>query len=182
MKRQTTIINLIGAPCAGKSTLAAGLFALMKKRYISVELVTEYAKDLIYDGIQSHDMDPYVVFAEQHRRIKRLEGKVDYVITDSPLFLSAFYASLSDTIPSSFERLVMDVACEFNNKVFMVLRNHPYDQTGRTQDENQAQMLHIKLVKYLESKIHFNKIIAGDDQPQNLFEFIMGEGKQNGLE
>ena len=44
----TRVINLLGAPGAGKSTAAAGLFYRMKKEFLSVELVTEYAKDLIY--------------------------------------------------------------------------------------------------------------------------------------
>ena len=38
------IINLIGEPSAGKSTIAAELFAKMKKAGYNVELVTEYAK------------------------------------------------------------------------------------------------------------------------------------------
>lgn len=46
----TIFINFLGEPSAGKSTIAAGLYFLMKKRRYSVEIVTEYAKDLIYDG------------------------------------------------------------------------------------------------------------------------------------
>ena len=44
---KTIIINLIGAPCAGKSTLAALVFSKLKMNNISCEIVTEFAKDLV---------------------------------------------------------------------------------------------------------------------------------------
>ena len=43
------VINLFGGPGCGKSTTAADLFARMKLRGLSVELVTEYAKDVVWD-------------------------------------------------------------------------------------------------------------------------------------
>lgn len=42
----TKVINLIGAPGAGKSTIASQLFSLMKWQGLDVELVSEYAKEL----------------------------------------------------------------------------------------------------------------------------------------
>jgi hypothetical protein len=42
------VINLWAGPGAGKSTTAAGLF-LMKLTGRRVELVTEYAKEVVYD-------------------------------------------------------------------------------------------------------------------------------------
>lgn len=52
-KYNTMIINIYGGPGIGKSTIAAGLFNLMNVTYegfTSVELVTEYAKDLIWEN------------------------------------------------------------------------------------------------------------------------------------
>ena len=43
------IINIFGGPGVGKSTVAADLFVIMKKEGYSVELVTEYAKELTYE-------------------------------------------------------------------------------------------------------------------------------------
>lgn len=43
------VINLFGGPGSGKSTLAAGLFERMKIQGLSVELVTEYAKDMVWE-------------------------------------------------------------------------------------------------------------------------------------
>ena len=42
--KETLVINLIGGPCSGKSTIAAELFARLKKMGIHCELVSEYIK------------------------------------------------------------------------------------------------------------------------------------------
>jgi len=165
----TTVINLIGAPGAGKSTLAAGLFAEMKRRYLSVELVTEYAKDLTYDGHRSENMDQLAVFAEQHRRIARLVGKVDYVISDSPLFLSAYYSTKTD-YPKSFTHFVLDIAARYKNMNFLVTRNHRYDPNSRSQDEDGANRIHQELIDFMgEWDLNYEEILAGDAQPLALF-------------
>lgn len=46
---KTKIINLIGGPGVGKSTLAAEIFAELKKKGKSAELALEYAKDQVWD-------------------------------------------------------------------------------------------------------------------------------------
>ena len=44
----TYIINLIGGPGIGKTTIASMLFANMKLQKKSVEFVQEYAKNLVW--------------------------------------------------------------------------------------------------------------------------------------
>lgn len=43
------VINLFGVPGAGKSTGAAYIFARLKMLGINTELVTEFAKDKVWD-------------------------------------------------------------------------------------------------------------------------------------
>ena len=47
LKMKTIVVNLFGAPGAGKSTGAAYIFALLKMAGIEAELVTEFAKDKV---------------------------------------------------------------------------------------------------------------------------------------
>ena len=47
--RKTVIVNLYGAPGAGKSTGSAYIFGQLKMNNISVELVREFVKDKIYE-------------------------------------------------------------------------------------------------------------------------------------
>ena len=88
--KQTTVINLFGGACVGKSTQAALLFAHLKCLGHSCELVNEYVKEHIWaerkDVLRSDkDIKQDYIFAKQHKKQYILEGKVDYIITDSPI-------------------------------------------------------------------------------------------------
>ena len=43
------VINIFGGPGTGKSVTAAKLFAELKIQNKNCELITEYAKELVYD-------------------------------------------------------------------------------------------------------------------------------------
>lgn len=47
-KRKTCVINIIGGPGLGKTTMAALIFANLKKKGFIVEYVQEYAKKLVW--------------------------------------------------------------------------------------------------------------------------------------
>ena len=48
-EKKTLVVNLFGAPGSGKSTAAAYIFALLKMAGINAELVTEFAKDKVWE-------------------------------------------------------------------------------------------------------------------------------------
>jgi len=92
----TKIINLFGGPGTGKSTMAAKLYVQMKMSSLNIELAREAAKDFVWEGsTQFLTVTEYKLFnfAHQYKRIIDLYGKVDYIISDSPLLLYAFYSS-----------------------------------------------------------------------------------------
>lgn len=151
----TRVINLFGGPGAGKSTTAAGLFHLMKLEGIKCELVTEYAKELVYE--ERSLADGILIFAQQHRRMKRLAGKVDYIITDSPLVMSEVYQLV---LPPSFHQLVRTIYNGFNNVEFKINRVKPYHAYGRVQTEEKARILDIEMNKIMDPD-HF--VIDGDE-------------------
>ena len=90
-KKLPIIVNLIGGPGAGKSTIAAGLFYFLKMSGVKVELATEYAKDKVYDKSFKTLDDQFYVFGKQFHKIWRLVEDNDVIITDSPIILSVFY-------------------------------------------------------------------------------------------
>ena len=87
----TKVICLCGGPGVGKSTVATGLFSALKQRKVSCEYVSEYAKEVVWEGTHKLLENQIHIFAEQFRRQFRLLGKVDYIVTDSPLILSSVY-------------------------------------------------------------------------------------------
>jgi DNA replication protein DnaC len=131
----TLVINFFGGPGVGKSTVAAGLFSELKQRGISAELVTEYAKDQVWEE-SFHTMDNQLfMFANQHHRIWRLLGKVDVVVTDSPMLLSMYYGADCTDI---FRQLVLEEHNKTSSINILLERNKEYTQTGRIQTEEQA--------------------------------------------
>lgn len=129
------VINLFAGPGAGKSTTAAGLFHLMKIDDLKVELVTEFAKDLTYEAHPGIAFQPYVL-GNQAWRIERLKDQVDYVITDSPVLLSAIYGTTDEV-----RRLAWKLHGEFETANVLVRRVKPYRAYGRGQDEEEARQL-----------------------------------------
>lgn len=157
----TTYINLFGGPGSGKSTIAAGLFYEMKMLGLNVELVTEFARDLVYSNNLDvlFDQQEYV-FAEQNNRMHRLRDKVDWVITDSPLLLSAVYPEINrlqkNAKPWSaleeFKKFVYAQVNTYNNlNVFLKRPENGFSSAGRLQDLEQAKEIDQLILKELES-------------------------------
>lgn len=159
------VINLFGGPGAGKSTTAAGLFYLMKLKNIKCELVTEYAKELVYEDRNLED--GILIFAQQQRRMKRLVGKVDYIITDSPLVMSEVYQL---ALPESFHRLVRYTFNTFSNINVKITRVKPYQSYGRTQTEERARALDLEINHVLGIP---DLIVDGNEEaPKNILDYI----------
>jgi nicotinamide riboside kinase len=161
------VINVWGGPGSGKSTTAAGLFATMKIKGHKVELVTEFAKDLTYKKDFITLSNQLAVLGEQDHRLRRLEGHVDYVITDSPLLLSIVY---SQGIYSEqwFRRAVWGAFCTYDNTNFLLKRVKPYSEYGRNQTEDQAKDIDMVLRRLLDAYgVDFDQI-EGDESAAGL--------------
>lgn len=148
------VINLFAGPGCGKSTVAAETFSYLKRNNIKVELVTEYAKDLVYEKRFNVLQDQLYIFAKQNRRLLRLLNEdVDVAITDSPLLLSAIYYKINNGKSKHFTELVKEVFSSYNNINFFLNRNvnYNYQQYGRLQDYAEALELDNKIKKLLLS-------------------------------
>lgn len=129
------VINLLGGPGSGKSTTAAKLFYTLKMNNIKCELISEYAKDRLWEENDMALNDQLYIFAKQQHRQFKLQNKVDVIITDAPLILSLYYGKhLSD----SFRSLVIDEFNKYDNLNYFLNRKHKYEEVGRIQKENEA--------------------------------------------
>lgn len=153
-RKNMKVINLFGGPCSGKSTIAAGLFSEMKSRHINIEYVTEVAKEMTWEDRQiTLECQPYI-FGKQLRNLWRLKNKVDYVITDSPLLLSAVYGS-HEVWHESFFTFVVEEFKKFDNINFFLNRGiQPYMSTGRNENEKEA----IEIDKIILNTLDTNEI------------------------
>lgn len=148
-KKTPLIISLFGAPGAGKSTLAAYTFSKLKMMGINCELVTEFAKDKVWEQNSTALSNQVYIFAKQYYRLDRCADKVDVIITDSPLFLSPFYNRDPD-IHEPLKQLVYKISQKYENLNYFVRRIKKYNPIGRLETEEESNMKSIELKKYLE--------------------------------
>lgn len=133
---QTKIINLYGGAGIGKSTIAARVFSELKMLGREVELVTEYAKEMVWENRQPILDEQVYVFAKQYRRLSRLVGKVEYIITDSPVLLGIVYTS--ENYFKMLRPLIIEAHNSFDNINIMLERTAVYNPHGRQQSEQEA--------------------------------------------
>ena len=155
----TKVINLMGAPGTGKSTVAAELFAKMKWLGYDVELVSEYAKELVWEERNETFKNELYLFGKQHHRMFRLMGKVEYIITDRPLILSLFYGQKYGNITDGFNQIVLDEVKRFNNINVFLERTKPYVTKGRNQTEEESDEFSVEMFELLSKNIEINMLL-----------------------
>lgn len=155
---KTKVINLVGGPGSGKSTVAAGLFYEMKKRGIKCEIVFEYSKEKVWEE-SFHTMDDEIyLFAKQNHRQWRLRGKVDYIITDHCLLNSIIY-DVEKSKP--FKNLILNEFNKFDNINFFIQREGEYETIGRVETEAQSKKLDAKIKKlFTDNELEYEEIAS----------------------
>lgn len=166
------VINVIAGPGAGKSTLASGLYHEAKRRGWNVELVTEVAKDLVWEGRHCALSNQAYVFGRQMQRIHRLEGQVDIVITDSPVLLSAIYAP--DDYPSEWEQVVVTLWKRYSNYVALLGRGPWFDDRGRVHNLDASIEIDQRIAVLLDKHdITYTQVDHGYRSPGEVLDTVL---------
>ena len=173
------VINLYGGPCSGKSTTAAGLFYKMKLKHLSVELVTEYAKDLVYSNRLEDMLDQQeYIFAKQNQRLHCLRNHVDWAITDSPLLLSNVYANDEWPCVTPFKQLVYETFETYDNVNIFLERPKEFQDYGRRHDKEQSEEIDNKIKQLLDEKdYHYETFDINGLMLDNLYYHVLSKGK-----
>lgn len=151
----TKVINLYGGPGIGKSTLAARLYSFMAENKFKVELAREYVKDWLWSGRQVGKYDQMYFLVQQFKRESILYNKVDYVITDSPFTLAAFYGEyygqqqFLTTAANAMRKMAEEDGVKYND--YIITRSTEYEPLGRYETEEQALLIDSKIEDYLIS-------------------------------
>lgn len=146
------VVNLFGVPGSGKSTGAAYIFSKLKMAGINAELVSEFAKDKVWEETKAVFENQAYIFGKQSFRMSRCKDKVDVIITDSPLPLSIFYNKNKEVYGASFDKSVMDVFNSYQNLNFLINRVKPYNPKGRFQTEEESNALKAPMIEFLKSQ------------------------------
>ena len=148
-------------PGVGKSTGAAYIFSQLKMNGINAELVTEFAKDKVWENNTEAFKNQAYLFGKQSYRISRCKDKVDVIVTDSPLPLSIFYNN-DPSLTENFNKSVMDVFNYYNNMNYLLVRTKPYNPIGRHESEEESDALKQPMIDLL-NKYNIDYIEANGD-------------------
>ncbi|MBD8973075.1 MAG: DUF3991 domain-containing protein [Clostridiales bacterium] len=149
--RTTVVINAFGGAGAGKTVACMDVCQQLKKRGYNAEYVSEYCKELVYENSDMLSGTPdnqFEILKEQMRRMDRMIGQVDFIVTDSPILLNSVY---NKALTPEYEQMVQELFRDYDNFTFFVARDTSHYQTeGRIhtlaesmeKDKQIKQMLH----------------------------------------
>lgn len=147
--KNTIVLNFYGGPGTGKSTMTAGVFAKLKWAGVNCEMALEYAKDIVWEGSLNKLSNQIYLFGKQHHRVFRLLGKVDVILTDSPIMLSLEYGQGDHY--KNFREFVLSEYNKLNNCDIFLQRTKGYNPAGRTQTLEEAMAIDERLKTILQS-------------------------------
>lgn len=146
MSKLPIIVNLCGAPGAGKSTGAAYIFSQLKMKGVNAELITEFAKDKTWKNNKVALSNQLYMLGKQYYRIVRCKDQVDVIVTDSPIILSLLYGQY-EPYKDELVNLVLKLWELDNNILYFVNRVKSYNPVGRSQTEKESDSLAFKLLE-----------------------------------
>ena len=179
-------INFFGCPNSGKTTLAVELFSKCKKLGINCEYINELAREWAYVDRSIQSMDQVYLFATQMHREDSLlsRSKVKFVITDSPIWLNAFYGVYKNSnLYKGFSSLcrefdkkfsAINIFCRFNS-------NYNFNQSGRHHSIDQLIWLDKEIFEFVSDYCQSNleKLYVLDntqDRLEQTFEILKDAG------
>lgn len=141
-------INLLAGPSAGKSMIAALIFGNLKLKGVNCELVSEWAKELVWRGWDmkiSKKETQLSIFLHQLEKEEILLDKVSHIVTDSPLVLNAFY-SKSETLKEMAQERITE-----NDYFFWLTRvQYEFQKEGRIHSEKESLRIEQAMKSYME--------------------------------
>lgn len=176
-RKRSFVVNVIGGPGVGKSTIYSFIYAKMKMQGHSIEQVQEVAKKLVWAEKFEELDNQYHVSMQQHAELSSVYEKVKYVITDGSLIHGLYYNRNNPTNVCDkdiTEQKIIKLYRGFNNINIVLTRGtFPYEQAGRIQDSAEAQHVDRELLNILEKfNIPYQTFSSDESQIDAMIEYI----------
>ncbi len=189
----TIKIGVCGAPSAGKSTVSASVFTSCKKVGIKTELIQEFARIQLNKGWKINSISEQFIINKNQREMEDIvPDAIDVLITDSPAFLTFFYAlwnvkSTDDNfiLSEMYKQFLEDL--NRYDKIIFLNRVKPYVKDGtRIQTEEESDEISRQLKTLLDiHKVNYIELNGDEDAVQYIMNYIdieLHPGKQISIE
>lgn len=176
------LVNIIGPPGVGKSTISALLFAYMKMRGFVVEYVQEYVKKLVWTRDFDSINNQYYLSKKTFETLDQIvsSGSIQYCISDGPLLHGLVYNLQNVNNTSNVEkteRFILDCVSKFNN-INIYLERVPgrlYEIAGRIHTEEESYEVGNLLKALLEKNgIKYVNFSADPSNIDKIIDYIIG--------
>lgn len=161
MSKKTLVVNLFAGPGAGKSTGAAYIFSKLKMDGYDCEYVSEFAKDKVWENNGEVFKSQFYITGKQVFKIKRCCGKVDIIITDSPIAIGAQYLKDNEVM---LGHAILEEFGKYNNLNLFINRVKKYNPNGRNQTEDEAKEIDERMKWWLQLHDIPFELIDGNEE------------------
>lgn len=177
---RSLIVNAYAGPGAGKTTSCLQLVADLKKHGISAEYVSEYTKDLVWEKnevlLDGSPESQFEILKEQLRRMDRLYGQVDVIVTDAPILLNQIY---NKNLTPEYKKMIDELNKQYYSYNFFIERNpDKYDTQGRLQTFEESKKKDAEIASSLK-KNHIVYDLATPDGLQSIYDTAVFKHHQN---
>jgi len=141
-------IALVGGPGCGKSTQASHFFSILKSNGYKIDQIQEWCREAINDGkLPYTPWAQFWIYEEQLKKETCIPDEIDYMVTDSPVFLSYIYAVINSTIEEDnwllvkmYEKFLSGI--KRYDSIFICKRENKYvlDGTRRQSEEHAIEI------------------------------------------
>lgn len=163
-RTRTVVVEVYGGPSSGKSTIAADIYAALKRRHVDAELSREVAKQWVWEGRSVGSFDELYILGAQIREEARLLGQAEVVVTDRPVLMSSVYCHLyapttiRDGVDTAVAGYYAESAAQGYARVAVMLpRRHRYVAAGRYEDEEAARLVDAVTIETLGTAIRMEQ-------------------------
>lgn len=151
----------------------------LKRKGINAEYISEFAKDKVYENNEEVLKHQEYLFGKQSFKMERVRDKVQVMVVDSPLPLCIIYNN-DETLGEDFNKTVLNVFNSYDNRNYLLIRKHTYEDEGRLQNEEEALEVRKQIVKVLQDNIIIYSLTTSSEKDcENIANKIAEEIREN---
>lgn len=172
------VINYFGGPGVGKSVAMARTFTDLKVRGYNVEMLSEVAKQFIYEDRMNAINNDYYLVARVNYLLSCLNDKVDIVVMDGSILNTNIYSKWNDAYSEDFGKVVTSLFYGYDNISIYLKRDTEFKSgEGRIHSEEESKTLD-KLIKEELQLREVDYKVFSPMRYNDILEYILSELNQ----